>query len=228
MADNDAQVELKKRARRRLVGAIALAMGAAVLLPMIMDSEPRPTGNELQIRIPSQEGGNVASRMIKGVAEAPSAPKLPSSSRPSTVSASTPGVASESAAASQPAAGMNAAKPEEGGGSRPVPKNAAPVAKPEVASKPALPEANRARSILEGKEEAPIREAFFVQIGVYRDEANARDIKSKASSQGVKVSAETVGDKTRVRAGPFPDRATADAVVTKLKKAGIAGIVVAK
>ena len=99
---------------------------------------------------------------------------------------------------------------------------------PPVLSGRAAPEANRARSILEGKEETPIREAFFVQIGVYRDEANARDIKSKASSQGVKVSAEKVGDKTRVRAGPFPDRATADAVVTKLKKAGIAGIVVAK
>ena len=60
MADNDAvaddSLELKKRARRRLVGAIALALLAIVVLPMVMDSEPRPASQDVQIRIPSQDG----------------------------------------------------------------------------------------------------------------------------------------------------------------------------
>jgi DedD protein len=71
MADSDAQLELKKRARRRLVGAVALALAAAIILPIVMDSAPKPTGNDLQIRIPSQEGGNYASRLITGAPPAP-------------------------------------------------------------------------------------------------------------------------------------------------------------
>ena len=45
----------KKRARRRLVGAIALALAAAVGLPMLLDSEPRPLAGDIAINIPSKE-----------------------------------------------------------------------------------------------------------------------------------------------------------------------------
>ena len=45
----------KKRARRRLVGAVALALGVAVGLPMILDSEPKPLSNDIDIRIPAKE-----------------------------------------------------------------------------------------------------------------------------------------------------------------------------
>ena len=56
MADSsDAHLQLKKRARRRLVGAIALAGLAAIVLPMVMDSEPKQQIQEVQIRIPDQD-----------------------------------------------------------------------------------------------------------------------------------------------------------------------------
>ncbi|WP_313174104.1 SPOR domain-containing protein [Massilia sp.] len=45
----------KKRARRRLVGAIALALAAAVGLPMLLDSEPRPLVGDIAIDIPSKD-----------------------------------------------------------------------------------------------------------------------------------------------------------------------------
>ena len=45
----------KKRARRRLVGAIALALAAAVGLPMLLDSEPKPLADDIAIHIPSKE-----------------------------------------------------------------------------------------------------------------------------------------------------------------------------
>ena len=45
----------KKRARRRLVGAIALALGVAVGLPMLLDSEPKAPFNDIAIDIPSKE-----------------------------------------------------------------------------------------------------------------------------------------------------------------------------
>lgn len=45
----------KKRARRRLVGAIALALAVAVGLPMVLDSEPKPLASDIDINIPSKE-----------------------------------------------------------------------------------------------------------------------------------------------------------------------------
>ena len=45
----------KKRARRRLVGAIALALAAAIGIPMLLDSEPNPLNGDIAIQIPSKE-----------------------------------------------------------------------------------------------------------------------------------------------------------------------------
>ncbi|WP_295990124.1 SPOR domain-containing protein [Rugamonas sp.] len=53
--DNDPVLPEKKRARRRLVGAIALALLVAVGLPMLLDSEPKPLSTDIDIRIPSKD-----------------------------------------------------------------------------------------------------------------------------------------------------------------------------
>ncbi|MFZ6753081.1 SPOR domain-containing protein [Undibacterium sp. Dicai25W] len=45
----------KKRARRRLIGAVALALAAIIGLPMLFDSEPKPLPDDIDIRIPSKD-----------------------------------------------------------------------------------------------------------------------------------------------------------------------------
>ncbi|MGI4847802.1 MAG: SPOR domain-containing protein [Janthinobacterium lividum] len=45
----------KKRARRRLVGAVALVLAAIVGLPMILDAEQKPLANDIAIDIPSKD-----------------------------------------------------------------------------------------------------------------------------------------------------------------------------
>jgi len=45
----------KKRARRRLVGAIALALAVAIGLPMILDSEQKPLASDIAFQIPSKD-----------------------------------------------------------------------------------------------------------------------------------------------------------------------------
>jgi DedD protein len=45
----------KKRARRRLVGAIALVLAAVIGLPMIFDSEPKPVADDITIQIPPKD-----------------------------------------------------------------------------------------------------------------------------------------------------------------------------
>ena len=45
----------KKRARRRLVGAVALVLAMIIGLPMIFDSEPKPVSEDIAIQIPSKD-----------------------------------------------------------------------------------------------------------------------------------------------------------------------------
>lgn len=52
-AISDEELQLKKRARRRLVGAIALVLLVVVFLPMFLDSEPKPLNQDIAITIPS-------------------------------------------------------------------------------------------------------------------------------------------------------------------------------
>jgi DedD protein len=54
-AADDPVLPEKKRARRRLVGAVALALAVAVGLPMVLDSEPKPLASDIAIQIPSRE-----------------------------------------------------------------------------------------------------------------------------------------------------------------------------
>lgn len=49
---SDEELQLKKRARRRLVGAIALVLAVVVFLPMILDNEPKPLSEDIAISIP--------------------------------------------------------------------------------------------------------------------------------------------------------------------------------
>ncbi len=46
---------MQRRARRRLIGAIALVVFVVIALPMVFDREPRPITHDLAIRIPSQD-----------------------------------------------------------------------------------------------------------------------------------------------------------------------------
>lgn len=64
--DND----LKKRARRRLVGAIALVLLAAILLPPLMDSEPTGPEDEVRITIPQlpTQNGDAAQTLAANTA----------------------------------------------------------------------------------------------------------------------------------------------------------------
>lgn len=50
----DDELQLRKRARRRLVGAVVLVLLVVVFLPMLLDNEPRPLSPGVAITIPAQ------------------------------------------------------------------------------------------------------------------------------------------------------------------------------
>lgn len=61
----------KKRARRRLIGAVALVLAAVVGLPMLLDSEPKPVADDIAIQIPSKEKPAAASSETASPASGP-------------------------------------------------------------------------------------------------------------------------------------------------------------
>jgi DedD protein len=63
--------ELRRRARRRLVGAIVLALAAAVFVPMLLESDPKPLGEDVSVRIPPVDDGKFVNR-LNDTSKAPS------------------------------------------------------------------------------------------------------------------------------------------------------------
>ncbi|MBC7499961.1 MAG: SPOR domain-containing protein, partial [Herminiimonas sp.] len=55
----------KKRARRRLVGAVALVLAVIIGLPMVLDSEPKPLADDIAIQIPSKDKPYVPTGGVK-------------------------------------------------------------------------------------------------------------------------------------------------------------------
>ncbi|MSQ58225.1 MAG: SPOR domain-containing protein [Betaproteobacteria bacterium] len=47
------EIQLRKRARRRLVGASFMVLVMIVILPVILDSEPRPQGESVRVQMPA-------------------------------------------------------------------------------------------------------------------------------------------------------------------------------
>ena len=54
-AQNEQLVPEKKRARRRLIGAVAIVLAVVIGLPMVLDSEPKPLNKNIAIQIPSKD-----------------------------------------------------------------------------------------------------------------------------------------------------------------------------
>jgi len=55
--------ELRRRARRRLVGAVVLALGVAVVVPMLLETEQKPLGENVSVRIPPVDDSKFVNRL---------------------------------------------------------------------------------------------------------------------------------------------------------------------
>src|SRR5262245_62551260 len=83
MADNDETLALRRRARRRLVGAVALVLALVIVPPWVMDLEPKPVATNLTVEIPRPETGVLKPTPVvpaaKAAAPAPAAATAPAS-----------------------------------------------------------------------------------------------------------------------------------------------------
>ena len=213
---------MRRRAMHRLIGAVVLVVAGVIGFPMLFDNQPRPIAVDIPIEIPDK----AKSRPLV----------LP----PAT---STPEPAPPVAVAPTPAVPAPAAK-DPVADSKPIEKAVVPPAKtpepakPAVAAspKPAPPpaagstaaESAKAQALLEGKPAAsadagpPATEGrFVVQVGAFADAAKAREARAKLERAGLKTYTQVVetkdGPRTRVRVGPFGDKAQAEISASKIK-----------
>lgn len=200
---SDDEIQLKKRARRRLVGAVALVTLVVVFLPMVLDDKPKPVQQDIAISIPERQDNSFTSKIVPLQPQAGGAPVQP--------------VVGEAASAPHP--GQSAApektQPAENGEAG---KSAA------ATDAPAPDRANSASAAGQ-----PAGDSFVVQLGVFSSAANAKQLQAKLSAQKIPSYVETLkvstGSKTRVRAGPFASRVEAEKARDKLKSMGINGVV---
>lgn len=221
LPESEESLALKKRARRRLIGAIVFATLAAVVLPMVMDKDPPPATPNIELAIPAQDKGFIppatgAPRPAVGVAE-PVPAALPDKAAPALAE-----VAAEAVRPAEPKA-----VPARAVETKPVAK----AAKAEPA-KPAG-DARRVQSILDGKAEGAVAAGpHVVLIGAFANAGNVQILQKKLSEMGIRVYTEQVdspqGRKTRVRAGPFPTREAAEKAATRMKSIGVGGVVAPK
>jgi DedD protein len=68
---------LRRRGRRRLVGAVALALLAVIVLPMVFDPEPKQAPPPVSVRIPSEEDAGFQPKVTPKPAVAPPVAAVP-------------------------------------------------------------------------------------------------------------------------------------------------------
>lgn len=225
---NEAQAnELRVRARRRLIGALALVVAAVIVVPMLIDNEPPPGAPVSPIvlpavpSLPDQDRVDLAAANSGSITieQLPEPPVEPPVSEPSVMASVTPPPVS----APPPVAET---RPEPA--TRPKPEPVRPAADSRRTDDGAV-----ALALLEGrKPETASRSAepaksgnFILQIAAYTTEQDAAARRNKLVEAGVTnayVQAATANGKTawRLRVGPFPTREAAQAAQTRLRALG--------
>ncbi len=200
------ELNLRRKARRRLIGAFALTLAVVVVLPMVLDSEPKPSGKDIDLRIPSPDK---VGEFVPGaaVSEAPGIPP------PAAPVVSTP-VPLSNPAVTAPAQTPDAKKPLVAPAQQAAPK--VPLHKP----------AEPPKSVETKSADRTIEDGYVVQVGAYSNLSAAKQEVKKLKKWGFKGYTEKSGDKIRVRTGPYADREKAEKVRELLEKHGLNPVII--
>ena len=192
---SDLELNLKKRARRRLVGAVALVLLMLIVLPMILKDRAAITPAEkITITLPSEQAQTTASDFDSSIVPA------------------------------EPAAAVIDEDEVE----------TLPEKKTNIQANTDSEAAKQAKERL--AKQTPTKEGasqkFYVQVGVFSDAANVKQLQTKLSDLGYKSQTEKIstdkGQKIRLRTQVFGDRNEAAIALENIKDAGLTGMVVSQ
>lgn|SRR5690554_156982 len=205
MSIDEQEIQFRKRARRRLVGAIALVLLMVTVLPMVLDDRSGTMPQqEIEISIPSQDD-NFESDIDSLDSESETEQEI---STQSTVSSIDPVDIQESPVQTMESTSPGASTSQQ-------------VSEP----KPETP----VKTARQNDKQTPSSPTYMLQIGVFSDAANVRQLESRLNSQGLKSSTEKIltpqGEKIRLRVGPYASRDLAEEAMVKVKAAGLSGMI---
>jgi DedD protein len=217
------ELALRRRARRRLVGAVAIALTSVVVLPMLFDSEPKPLGPEVDVRIPAQdtpfEAAPAVTPPVQTEPEAKQAePTQPTAPETASVPA-TPAAKNEAISAS------DETKPVVSGAAKTETTIRAEndKAKRDNKTLPATTTSSAEMPIL--KPDKPFAsQGYFLQLGAFGSQVNARQLQEKVSAAGFKAVISSANGQFRVRVGPIPQHDKALEMQSKLKAKGFSPV----
>lgn len=197
-ADEDTGAEnVRVRARRRLIGAAALLLAVAIVVPMTLDPEPKLVADNIAIDIPSEKTPFTPRLSLPPV---PAPENVPVAPPPDSVSP--PG------------------KPEDAPKAAENPPVEAKKIEEQQRARALLEGKAAAKSTVSAK-----AERFAVQAAAPASEAAARDLADRLKKGGLAPYMEKVdtsqGARYRVRLGPYASRDEADGVRNRLKAQGI-------
>ncbi len=242
-------LHIRKRARRRLLGAVALVLFALIVLWTVLDNAPPAqfsSGHPVEITS-SAPALTAKVAVVAVVQPASQAEDL----RPLVNNAAEP-VASSVAVVPLPA--ETAPQPGKNIVASPVGSSVAtvlpgklinhqttvkvtapPVAKPKHASAVAEKPAVDPRKILDGLDEKktiPVATPgrYFLQVGAFADDAKSAQLVAKLKAAGLPAYGEKIqtpkGELTRIRIGPSTDEVRANEWRRKSEAAGVPGKVI--
>lgn len=238
----DPALPQKKRARHRLIGAIALCLLAAIVVPLLLESEPSRPSSDVAIVIPSRDtplppraaalpdakpdakAGEGRGADAKAVDPKAADAKL-DSVRPGDARAAGAVVARGTIDSGSPA--DTAAKDARG-----TAKDATKLdPKAAARSEPRKDEIGALADAAQAKARAETTGRYLLQVGAFGGEAGANAAVERVQATGLRAFTEKVkterGERVRVRVGPFPSREAAEQARGTLKAAGIEAAVIA-
>lgn len=244
---NDQELVFKKRARRRLVGAVALVILMVIILPRILLDRAALTPHEaVKISMPELD-------VAKPAAVEPSAAKANASPSPVADSAvSDEVVIPEANVATQVTVAAKLASEVTSNDAKKV------AAEKNVIESVKVEDKTDVKSADDKKIEAKVSEtkskqvilaeskvtaskkveaksqkhagSFTIQIGVFSDAANVKLLQAKLKKVGLSSRTENIstekGEKIRLKAGSFASRSDAVSALSKLQSANLSGMVV--
>ncbi len=233
---DDQALALKKRARRRLVGAIALVLLMLAILPMIIKDRaiPEAPKEEIVISMPSAETSVSATDAVTPNTSATSATESAALVAEAPIEA--PINALPDSAEEPLEAVVVKADPEKLAEVSPsLEEKTAELKKTELKqevikqaeTKPAEIKPTETKST---DSKALSNNDFTIQIGVFSDPANVAQMQAKLKASGFSSRTEKIntpkGEKIRLRVGKYASRQEAADALSKLNSLGMTGMVI--
>lgn len=223
---SEEELLLRKRARRRLVGAIVLVIFSVIVLPIIFD-EPKPENeqHDIAINLPISDKKNNKDDLVPPKEE----------------------LMSRGASQEYDKSKVNQQNIEEATETLNERKRTPiPGIKPKIDSRHLLETknvtattttattnvTNSAAVTTTDVSKADTSKGFVIQLGAFSDQSKAKQQLDNLAANGFKAYTEALktgnNEVTRVRMGPFMTRDAAENELKKLKKLGLDGVVTSK